>query len=129
MAQIDLVEDDVSLQRLVSAALEEAGHRVRVIGTLDRGLEWSLRVPPDLLITDLGLPDGSGLELVRRLHGRAPEVPILVISGADTPGEQERVLGLGASDFLSKPFTSQELLTRCGLLLRLARSCPLPRAM
>lgn len=127
MAKIDLVEDDLSLLALIGATLEQAGHSVRRITTLGGALDWTVTAPPDLLITDVGLPDGSGLELVKRLHGRAPSVPILVLSGADTIADQQRALAVGASDFLPKPFSSVELVIRCQVLLLQPR--PLSRAM
>lgn len=127
MAKIDLVEDDLSLLALIGATLEQAGHAVRRITTLGGALDWTVTTPPDLLITDVGLPDGSGLELVKHLHTRAPGVPILVLSGADTIVDQQRALAVGASDFLPKPFSSAELVIRCQVLLLQPR--PLSRAM
>lgn len=130
MPLIDVVEDDPGMQRLVTRFLEAAGHQVRLCGDLEATQGVTLVALPDLLITDLGLPDGCGLELVRRVRQRSPRLPVLVISGGDGPSEQLRAYRAGASDYLAKPFRGEELLVRCAALLERARAPRLvPRAM
>ena len=112
-----LVEDEGEIRRFVRTALEKEGLRVREAARVDEALREAAAVPPDLVILDLGLPDGDGLTFIRgfRLWSQRP---ILVLSARD--GEQERITALdgGADDFLGKPFSVGELQARLRALLR-----------
>lgn len=114
-----LVEDEREIRRFVRNALEKEGLRVREAARVDEALKEAAAVPPDLVILDLGLPDGDGLSFIRdfRLWSQRP---ILVLSARD--GEQDRIAALdgGADDFLGKPFSVGELQARLRALLRRA---------
>jgi two-component system, OmpR family, catabolic regulation response regulator CreB len=119
-AHILLVEDDPAIARSIIFTLERDG--LSVIHSLllsDARRQLALR-PPDMLILDVGLPDGSGLDLCRDLRVHS-NLPVLMLSAH---GEEiDRVLGLelGADDYVSKPFSPRELLARVRGMLRRAR--------
>lgn len=119
-AQVLLVEDDPAIARSVIYTLERDGLAVThslLLSDARRQLELGA---PDLLILDVGLPDGSGLDLCREIRA-ASSLPVLMLSAH---GEEiDRVLGLelGADDYVSKPFSPRELLARVRGMLRRAR--------
>jgi two-component system KDP operon response regulator KdpE len=106
-----LVEDEPQIRRFVRTALEAEGWAVVETGTLRQGLTDAGTRKPDLIILDLGLPDGDGMEFIRTVRGWSP-VPIIVLSAR--VGEQDKIeaLDAGADDYLSKPFGVGELLAR-----------------
>lgn len=112
-----LVEDEREIRRFVRTALEKEGMRVREAGRVDEALKEAAAVPPDLVILDLGLPDGDGLAFIREFRLWSQR-PILVLSARD--GEKDRIAALdgGADDFLGKPFSVGELQARLRALLR-----------
>jgi two-component system KDP operon response regulator KdpE len=112
-----IVEDEKEIRRFVRAALEGEGWRVYESDTLQRGLIEAGTRKPDLIILDLGLPDGDGLDYIRDLrHWSA--IPVIVLSARI--GEEDKIAALdaGADDFLSKPFGVGELLARVRVSLR-----------
>ncbi|WP_114191771.1 two-component system response regulator KdpE [Edaphovirga cremea] len=112
-----IVEDEKEIRRFVRAALEGEGWRVYESDTLQRGLIEAGTRKPDLIILDLGLPDGDGLDYIRDLrHWSA--IPVIVLSART--GEEDKIAALdaGADDFLSKPFGVGELLARVRVSLR-----------
>lgn len=122
-ARILVVEDDPDIRRFVRIALESEGHAVSEAGSVQRGLvEAGLR-PPDLVMLDLGLPDGDGIGLLRELRGWS-SAPVLVLSARGGESEKVRALDAGADDYLVKPFGPAELLarTRAHLRRRLERA-------
>ncbi|MCP5158575.1 MAG: two-component system response regulator CreB [Gammaproteobacteria bacterium] len=128
-ARILLIEDEPSIAEVVEFALTSEGFQV-TWRTLAREAEaeWAT-TSFDLLILDLGLPDGSGLELLKRLR-RHSEVPVLILSARNA--ELDRVLGLelGADDYVSKPFSPRELAARVkAILKRTAHHPPIPAAI
>ncbi len=118
-AVILLVEDDVSIRRLVHTTLESRGFTVREAVTGDLGLKLAHDVKPDLVILDLGLPDMDGVEVARRLRDSST-VPILVLSARNQESAKVAALDAGADDYLSKPFGVDELLARIRAALRRA---------
>lgn len=125
-ARILLVEDEPSIAEIVEFALKSEGFQV-TWRTLVREAETELATTPcDLLILDLGLPDGSGLELLKELRRNA-ETPVLILSARNA--ELDRVLGLelGADDYVTKPFSPRELAARVkAILKRTARNLSVP---
>jgi len=126
--RILLLEDDPAIARTVVFALNREGWAVDhllLVGEARRQLEYT---PPALAVFDIGLPDGSGLELCRTLRQSArpqlAQLPILVLSARGE--ELDRVLGLelGADDYLAKPFSPRELVARVRALLRRAAMPP-----
>lgn len=113
-----LVEDNARLASLIREGLDRQGFAVDWCETVD-GAEHALRINDyDLMLLDLGLPDGEGLDLVRGLRRRQDMKPILVLTARG--GLDDRVMGLdaGADDYLVKPFQIPELAARCRALLR-----------
>lgn len=122
-AGILLIDDDRRLAEMVGRYLGQAGFSVQVQGTARAGLEALAERTPDLILLDLMLPDGDGLDVCRQIRqrgGLAAWVPILMLTAR---GETtDRVVGLevGADDYLPKPFEPRELLARVRALLRRA---------
>ena len=112
-----VVEDDPGIRRFLNMALQAEGLVVHEADTLRRGLIDAGTRRPDLIVLDLGLPDGDGVELVRDLRGWS-EVPVIVLSARH--GEEDKVaaLDMGADDYLVKPFGTAELLARVRAQLR-----------
>ena len=121
-ARLLLLEDDPAIARTVAYALEREGLAVTHSLLVHDARQQMRQQPFDLLVLDVGLPDGSGLDLLRELRGTAATaaLPVLVLSAH---GEEiDRVLGLelGADDYLAKPFSPRELSARVKALLRRA---------
>jgi two-component system KDP operon response regulator KdpE len=105
----------------VRAALEAEGWQVHEADTLQRGLSETGTRKPDLLVLDLGLPDGDGLELIRDVRTWS-SVPIVVLSARSDEADKIAALDAGADDYLSKPFGVGELLARVRANLRRPRA-------
>ncbi len=116
-AQILVVEDEEQIRRFVRMSLEAEGYRVCEAETQKRGLIETGTRKPDLLIVDLGLPDGSGVDLIRDVRGWSG-VPILVLSARVEEGDKIEALDAGADDYLTKPFGTGELAARVRAMLR-----------
>lgn len=112
-----LVEDEPHIRRFVRATLESEGCTVHEAETLRRGLIESGTRQPDLVILDLGLPDGDGVQLIREMRTWT-EVPILVLSARSGEADKIGALDAGADDYLTKPFGVGELVARVRVLLR-----------
>ena len=113
-----IVDDDHEIRSLLSRYLEEQGFRVSTASDL-RGCNDALnRRNPDLLVLDVMLPDGSGLDLCRDLRNRRPRVPVILLTALKE--DIDRILGLeiGADDYLGKPFNPRELAARIRAVLR-----------
>jgi DNA-binding response OmpR family regulator len=113
-----IVEDSQKLGEAVGAALSRAQFVCDVAETLDDAETLTKTSTFDLILLDLSLPDGDGLEFLRGLRARKSRVPVLVITAR--VGLNDRVAGLddGADDYLVKPFAMSELIARCRALLR-----------
>ena len=115
--RILVVEDEKLIRRFVRAAVEEEGCQVVEAETLARGLVDAGTTKPDLLVLDLGLPDGNGIDLIRDLRGWS-DVPVLVLSARTQENDKIDALDAGADDYLTKPFAVGELRARVRALLR-----------
>lgn len=115
--QILIVEDEADIRRFLRLSLESEGHGVHEAATLQRGLIEAGTRRPDLLVLDLGLPDGDGVELIRALrHWSA--MPVIVLSARSAEGSKIAALDAGADDYLVKPFGAGELMARVRAQLR-----------
>lgn len=112
-----LIEDEVQIRRFVRSALEEEGYHVVESGTLTHGMLQAYEAKPQLILLDLGLPDGDGVSFIRELRTRS-EISVLVLSARSSEGEKIRALDAGADDYLTKPFSTGEMLARVRALLR-----------
>ncbi len=116
-----VVEDEKEIRRFVRQALEGDGCHVREAGTMTQGLSDATACKPQLIILDLGLPDGDGVEFVRRLRTWS-NIPVLVLSARSAEESKIAVLDAGADDYLTKPFSVGELLARVRASIRRSRS-------
>ena len=116
-ARILVVDDEMPIRRLLRGALERAGYRVFEAEDGRGALRALDRDAPDAVLLDLGLPDRDGLELVPLLKGRSPAA-LLVISAREATDDKVAALDLGADDYVTKPFDSDELLARIRAALR-----------
>lgn len=117
VSHVLIIEDEKEIRRFVRMALQAEGLEVHEADTFHRGLIDAGTRRPDLIILDLGLPDGDGIDLIRDVRSWSP-VPIIVLSARG--GESDKILALdtGADDYLVKPFGTGELLARVRALLR-----------
>ena len=117
-ATILVVEDDRTLARGLVMNLEIEGFRVLHAAQGDLGLRLALDEEPDLIVLDLMLPGLSGFEVVRALRDRSRFTPVLILSARGEVEDKIRALGLGADDYLTKPFSLKELVARVHAGLR-----------
>ena len=116
-ATILIVDDEFPIRRLLRNTLERAGYRVVEAMNGAEALVQTRGECPDAVLLDLGLPDRDGLELVPLLRGDGSPV-ILVVSARDATAEKVAALDLGADDYVTKPFDTEELLARLRVALR-----------
>lgn len=112
-----LVEDEAPLRSFLAASLASADYRVDEAGTGQNALRSAADQPPDLVILDLGLPDMDGQEVLRQLREWL-RAPIIVLSARDQEQQKIAALDHGADDYLTKPFSTGELLARLRVALR-----------
>ncbi|AOM42850.1 two-component system response regulator KdpE [Xenorhabdus hominickii] len=112
-----IIEDEKEIRRFVRLALEGENSRVFECDTLKRGLIEAATRKPDLLILDLGLPDGNGIDLIHDIR-QWSNIPIIVLSARDSEQDKVMALDCGADDYLSKPFGINELIARVRVALR-----------
>ncbi|MCD7111149.1 response regulator transcription factor [Rhizobium sp. DKSPLA3] len=113
-----LVEDSPRLAELLGETVREAGWRLDVVTTIaDATVTLTLR-EHDLILLDLGLPDGNGIELLRQIRKTYRDLPVLVITARGSIEERIEGLDAGADDYLVKPFHHREFLARCRAMLR-----------
>ena len=115
-----VIEDEPQIRRFVRVALEAEGWQVFEADTVRRGLSEAGTRKPDLLVLDLGLPDGDGLDVLRDVRGWSA-VPIIVLSARSDEADKIAALDAGADDYLTKPFGVGELLARVRANLRRPR--------
>lgn len=116
-ARIVIVEDEREISRFLEAALIAQDYSVDTVSSGRDALKLSAAQPPDAVILDLGLPDIDGKEVIRKLREWS-RVPVIVLSARDQEREKVEALELGADDYLTKPFGTQELLARIKVALR-----------
>ena len=112
-----LVEDERQIRRFVRTAMETEGWNVVEAETLKQGLVDAGTRKPDLVILDLGLPDGNGIDFIHGLRGWS-SIPVIVLSARVNETEKIAALDAGADDYLTKPFGVGELLARVRAMLR-----------
>ena len=124
MALVLVIDDEGRLRELVREILEEAGHQVIDAPDGKVGLRACLEHRPDLVITDLFMPEQEGIETIRRLRTEAPDVRIIAMSGGGTygfVGTLDGLEALGAVATLRKPFRNEDLLRRVAETLALTQ--------
>jgi two-component system, OmpR family, response regulator RegX3 len=118
-----LVEDERAITEPLAEALEREGFDASVAGTASEALEKASSADPDLVLLDIGLPDGSGLDVCRELR-KSSEVPIIMLTARGSEADRVAGLELGADDYVVKPFSAREVVARVRAVLR--RAVPSP---
>ena len=116
-AKVLIIEDERQIRRFVRVALEEDGCQVIEAGTMAEGLALAGAERPHLIVLDLGLPDGNGVDLIRDVRGWA-DTPIVILSARAQENDKIDALDAGGDDYLTKPFSVGELRARVRALLR-----------
>ena len=109
--KVMVVEDDTPVRHLITASLSAEDYTVIVALTAAEAVQLSATRNPDMILLDLGLPDGDGVEVIRQVR-LWTETPIIVISARDEDADKIEALDAGADDYLTKPFSVAELLAR-----------------
>ncbi|MBV2149410.1 response regulator transcription factor [Sphingobium sp. AS12] len=112
-----IIDDEPQIRRLVQAALTRADYDTVEAATAREGMEALRRVRPAITLLDLGLPDRDGLELVPLIK-KETDTTLIILSARDGTDEKVAALDLGADDYLTKPFDTDELLARVRVALR-----------
>ncbi|HYU33881.1 MAG TPA: response regulator transcription factor [Thermoanaerobaculia bacterium] len=122
-----LVEDERRLAERLARGLREEGFAVDCAATSAEALDCAAANPYDLVLLDLALPDGSGIDLLRGWRHEGIDAPVLILTARDLVEEKVEGLNAGADDYLTKPFAFEEVLARVRALLR-RRAAP-PRSV
>ncbi len=121
--QVLVIDDEAQIRRFLKVALEASGYQIHEVNTGLLGVTKAAQMRPDLIILDMGLPDIDGLEVLRRLR-EWTQTPVIILSVRDADRDKIAALDLGADDYLTKPFSTDELLARMRVALRHARPQP-----
>ena len=127
-ARLLVVDDEETILELLSGSLRLAGFEVATAANGTEALRVAAASRPDLVLLDVMMPNGDGFEVVRRMRSHGPDVPVIFLSARD--GVRERVAGLalGADDYVTKPFSLDEVLERIrAVLRRTGRAAPATR--
>jgi len=117
-----LVEDDLAVVRGLALILKQAGITSDSVESGEEALDFARRADFDLIVLDVMLPDVDGYEVIRRMRLARVDIPVLVLSGLSRPEARVQALGMGADDFLVKPFDKGELIARARAVVRRNRA-------
>ena len=109
--QILVIEDDIAVGNLITTTLEMENYQFRLAKTAKQGIMNVLSYNPDIMLLDLGLPDMDGLDVIKKVRSWS-NIPIIVVSSRSEDQDKVKALDLGADDYLTKPFSVEELLAR-----------------
>ncbi len=118
-----VVEDDNAVRNLISIALETHGYRFRTASTGDVAIMEAVSYNPDIVLMDLGLPDVDGVDVIRKIRTWS-NVPIIVISARSEDDDKIHALDSGADDYITKPFSVEELMARLRVTIRRINCAP-----
>jgi two-component system OmpR family response regulator len=117
-ARLLVVDDEQTILELLSGSLRFAGFEVMTAASGAEALRAAAASRPDLVLLDVMMPDGGGFEVVRRMRSSGPDVPVIFLSARDAVRERVAGLALGADDYVTKPFSLDEVLERIRAVLR-----------
>src|SRR5512139_549405 len=122
-ADILIVDDNIRNLDLLASLLRTRGYRVRPASSGPRALRAALSAPPDLVMLDVSMPEMDGYEVCRRLKAEPAtrEVPVVFISALDETMDKVKAFGVGAADYVTKPFQIEEVHSRIESQLRMSR--------
>src|SRR5512132_353712 len=112
-----VVDDEPAILRFLKPVLEASNYEFISAGTVEESIKRIATDSPDVVVLDLGLPDGDGRDVIKHVR-QWSDVPIIVLSARDREAEKIEVLDLGADDFVNKPFGVGELMARMRTALR-----------
>lgn len=115
--QILVIEDDIAVGNLITTTLEMENYQFRLAKTAKQGIMNVLSYNPDIMLLDLGLPDMDGLDVIKKVRSWS-NIPIIVVSSRSEDQDKVKALDLGADDYLTKPFSVDELLARLRVTIR-----------
>ena len=112
------VEDDESIRDLVGYALRGQGYGMEGFGCADAFYKGMKKAVPDLVLLDVMLPGEDGLSILKKIREREANIPIIMMTAKSSEFDVVRGLDLGADDYVTKPFSTRELVARVGSLIR-----------
>jgi DNA-binding NtrC family response regulator len=118
--RILIVEDQQYVSSLLADAVRLQGHEVIVAGGGQEGLAFLDREHPDAVFLDIIMPDPDGVEVLRRIRQRSPELPVVVITGGASARQREDLLRLGVTDFVEKPLLLDQIQQTLNNVVRLS---------
>jgi len=116
-----IIEDEVHMRRMLHVCLERNGYEVKGAATGDEGVNQAIQCQPDVILLDLGLPDMDGMKVLKHLREWS-QIPIIVVSVRSNDDEKISALDGGANDYITKPFSTGELLARLRVVRRYGQS-------
>ncbi len=127
-ARLLIVEDEPNILELLAASLRFAGFEVSVASSGSEAVSAAQRQRPDLIVLDVMLPDMDGFDIVRRLRGNGTYTPVVFLTARDATEDKIRGLTLGGDDYVTKPFSLEEVIARIRAVLRRTAGDPLAAA-
>src|SRR5690625_660734 len=118
MNRILIIEDEPRISSCIAKGLKAAGYTTLAVSTAPEGRAQAITATFDLIILDLGLPDGAGYSVLSDLRSRALEIPVIILTARNSVDDTVTGLQSGADDYMAKPFHFDELLARVQLPLR-----------
>jgi DNA-binding NtrC family response regulator len=124
-ARVLVIDDDPGLSDVIELLLSREGYTPLKAGSVKQGVERALAESPEVVVTDLKLPDGTGLDVVQRVRAARHELPLLLITSYSSLDSAIGALRAGAVDYLIKPFENEDFLQAIERALAMRRSPPL----